>query len=445
MAIIITKILSMIRVSILSALTVQIIFFMSSGCVKKEEATKKNREFSLPVQIGKIVFKDVTDQVRTVGNIQAEQRVNINSEVAGQITEILVREGDMVEVGDLLAQIDSREYKLEVEELEAKMSVAKEEFKKAVEGLRPEEKEKLLARVRVSESALDLSIKEQDRFQKLVKDGVTALSILDEADDRVRQAEERLLESKAAFEAAKQSRQGDIEQLKAEGKGIVKRLEKAQLNFSKTLIHAPFSGVVINKKVEEGTFVQEGSKVIEMISSARLKAVLEMPQSYRNKLKNLKGIDFSVKELGLKFEQRGKLRVIPDADIYSGNIRVQMELNRPNRALFPGLTLVGMMNFGARENVMHIPSVALVISEKGTVVYVVKEGKAHLIPVNAYKEKDELVEIDDFTHQLSSDSDLILRGSGAVFPGVKVFITNLKPEIGTVSGDEPKTKKTKKT
>ena len=165
-----------------------------------------------------------------------------------------------------------------------------------------------------------------------------------------------------------------------------------------------------------------------------------MPQSYRNKLKNLKSIDFWVKELGLKFEQRGKLRVIPDADIYSGNIRVQMELNRPDRALFPGLTLVGMMNFGSRKNVMHIPSVALVISEKGTVVYVVKEGKAHLIPVNAYKEKDELVEIDDFTHQLSSDSDLILRGSGAVFPGVKVFITNLKPKIGTVSDAEPKAK-----
>ena len=132
MAIIITKILSMIRISILSALAVQIIFFMSSGCVKKEEATKKKREFSLPVQIGKIVFKDVTDQVRTVGNIQAEQRVIINSEVAGQITDIVVREGDMVEVGDLLARIDSREYELEVEELEAELSAAKEEFKKAI-------------------------------------------------------------------------------------------------------------------------------------------------------------------------------------------------------------------------------------------------------------------------------------------------------------------------
>ena len=97
------------------------------------------------------------------------------------------------------------------------MSAAKEEFKKAIEGLRPEEKEKLLARVRVKESALDLAIKEQNRFQKLVRDGVTAQSILDEADDRARQTKEKLRESNAAFEAAKQSRHEDIEQLRAEG------------------------------------------------------------------------------------------------------------------------------------------------------------------------------------------------------------------------------------
>jgi RND family efflux transporter MFP subunit len=443
MAIIIAKILSIVRVGLLSVLAVLVIFFISSGCVKKEEVAKKKREFSLPVQIGKIIFKDVTDQVRTVGNIHAEQRVIINSEVVGQVTDVEVREGDTVKSGDLLARIDSREYQLEVEELEAEISVAEEEFKKAVEGLRPEEKEKLLARVRVNESALGLAIKEQDRFQKLVKDGVTAQSILDEVDDRVRQAEERLREGKAVFEAAKQSRHEDIEQLKAEGKGIVKRLEKAQLDLSKTLILAPFGGVVINKKIEEGAFVQAGSPVFEMVSSARLKAVLEMPQAYRNKLNKLKGIDFWVKELGLKFKGRGNLRVIPDADIYSGNIRVQMELHRPNSVLFPGLTLVGIMNFGVRENVMHVPSVALVISENGTVVYVVKEGKAHLIPVRAYKEQGELVEIDDFTHQLSSDSELILRGAGAVFLGVKVFITNFEPETGTNFAVEPKKNKTR--
>jgi len=441
MVTIITKFLSMVRISFLSIFIIQTIFFAFSGCAKKEEVAKKKREFSLPVQIGKIIIKDVTDQVRTVGNIRAEQRVIINSEVAGQITKVEVREGDIVKSGDLLARIDSREYELEVEELEAELSAAKEEFKKAIEGLRPEEKEKLLARVRVNESAFDLAIKEQDRFQKLVKDGVTAQSILDEVNDRAQQAKEKLRESRAAFEAAKQSRQEDIQQLRAEGEGIVKRLEMAQLNFSKTIIHAPFKGTIIHKNIEEGAFVKVGSPVLEMVSSSRLKAVLEIPQSHRNKLKKLKGIDFSVKELGLKFKQSGKLRVIPDADIYSGNIRVQMELHRPNRALFPGLTLVGMMNFGIRKNVMHVPSVALVISETGTVVYVVKESKAHLVPVRAYKERNELIEIDDFTNQLSPDSELILRGSGAVFPGAKVFPTNVEPEAKTDFNTAPKQNK----
>jgi len=441
MAIIIAKILSMMRVGLLSVLAVQVIFFMSLGCVKKEEVAKKKREFSLPVQIGRIIIKDVTDQVRTVGNIRAEQRVIINSEVAGQITKVEVREGDIVKSGDLLARIDSREYELEVEELEAELSAAKEEFKKAIEGLRPEEKEKLLARVRVNESAFDLAIKEQDRFQKLVRDGVTAQSILDEVNDRAQQAKEKLRESRAAFEAAKQSRQEDIQQLRAEGEGIVKRLEMAQLNFSKTIIHAPFKGTIIHKNIEEGAFVKVGSPVLEMVSSSRLKAVLEIPQSHRNKLKKMKGIDFWIKELGFKFKQSGKLRVIPDADIYSGNIRAQMELHRPNRALFPGLTLVGMMNFGVRKNVMHVPSVALVISQKGTVVYVVKESKAHLVPVRAYKERNELIEIDDFTNQLSPESELILRGSGAVFPGAKVFPTNVEPEAKTDFNTAPKQNK----
>ena len=425
---IITKFSSMVRIGFVGVLIIQVIFIIFSGCVKKEEVAEKKREFSLPVQIGKVIFIDVMDRVRAVGNVRAEQRVIINAEVEGQITQIKVEEGDEVKAGDLLTRIDSREYELEVEELEAELAAAKEEFKKAIEGLRPEEKEKLQARVKVDESALDLAVKEQNRFQELVKDGVTAQSTLDEADDKVRQSKEKLRESKAGLEAAKQSRQEDIEQLKAEGEGIFKRLEMAKLAFSKTLIHAPFEGIIVRKEIDQGAFVKAGSSVLEMISSSRLKAVLEMPQLYRGKLQKLKSIDFWVKELNLKFTQKGRLRVIPDGDIYSGNIRIQVELSRPNRTLFPGLTLEGIMNFGVRENVMHIPSVALVIGEQGTVVYIVKNGKAHVVPVRAYKERNGLVEIEDFTHQLSPDTALILRGSGAVFPGAKVFSTNLGPE-----------------
>ena len=428
---IITKFLSIARIGFVGTLVFSSVLIILSSCVKKEEVEEQKREFALPVQIGKVIFIDVTDQIRAVGNVRAEQRVMITAEVEGQITEIAVEEGDKVRADDLLAQIDSREYALEVEELESELAAAQEELNKAVKGLRPEEKETLQAWVKANESTLELSIKNQNRIQKLVREGVTAQSILDEADDKVRQAQEQLRQSSAELAAAKQSRQEDIEQLKAVGEGIIKRYEMAKLDFSKTVIRAPFDGVIISKKIEQGTFVGTGSPVLEMIGSSRLKAVLEMPQSYRSKLRKLEGINFWVKELDLKFKHKGKVRVIPDADIFSGNIRMQVELPKPDRALFPGLTLEAMMNFGVRKNIMHVPSVALVISEQGTVVYVVKEGKAHLVPVRAYKERNGLVEIDDFTHQLVPDIKLILRGSGAVFPGVKVFLTNPEPETET--------------
>lgn len=60
-----------------------------------------------------------------------------------------------------------------------------------------------------------------------------------------------------------------------------------------------------------------------------------------------------------------------------------------------------------------------------------KKKKHYLVPVIAYKEREGLIEVDDFTHQLSTNSELILRGSGAVFPGAKVFSTNLESEAET--------------
>jgi RND family efflux transporter MFP subunit len=211
-----------------------------------------------------------------------------------------------------------------------------------------------------------------------------------------------------------------------------KSLDVARLNLLKARILAPFNGVIVSKKIERGGFAAAGAPIVEMIGSARLKAVLEIPQSYRGKLGRIQKGEFLVRELGLSFTQGSELakriRVIPDANIYSGNIRVQVDLPRPDPALFPGLTLEAKLDFDTRRNVLHVPSVALVITEQGTVVYIMTEGKAERVPVKAFKEREGFVEIEDFTHKFGPDADLILRGSGAVFPGVSVFPTNLEPK-----------------
>lgn len=419
------------------SIALALFFLLLSSCAPKEEkaSKKEKKEFSLPVQIGKVVYMDVADEVRAVGNIQAEQRVTITSEIRGKVARIAVEEGMKVKAGDLIAQIDPREYELILERLRADLSGVQKDYQKAQGGLRPEEKARLVALTRAGESSLKLAKIEKERASKLVGQKVLPQSSLDSAEDKVRQSEETLKASQAQLAASMQSRTEDIEKLESEMEGIRKQVAVAELNLSKVNILAPFEGVIITKEIERGAIADSGTPVVRMIGSSRLKAVLEVPQNYRNKLKKLASARFLAKELDLKFKHHGNLvrlvRVIPDANIYSGNIKVQIDLPDPDPKMFPGLTLESTLNFGIRKNVLHIPSVSLVISEQGTVVYIVKDGKAHLVPVKAFKERDDFVEIKDFTHQLSADTDLILRGSGAVFPGAKVFLTNPEPKMET--------------
>ena len=404
------------------------------GCAKSdEEAVKKEgRKLVLPVQIGRVVYRDVVDEIRTVGNIRAEQRVVIASEVAGQILNIPVAEGANVRQGDVLIKIDSRQYQLEAKRLRADLVSAEKEYEKTIAGLRPEEKEKLQAQVKTDESALELAHKNLQRFEQLVEEGVISQSSLDEAIDSARRSEENLRSSNAALAAGSRAREEDVLQAQSDYESVKRKLALAELDLTKSDIVAPFDGVIISKKVEVGTYALRGAPVIEMIGSSRMKADIEIPQSYRAKLDKLREIEFHVQDMELRFKVTGnfkkRVRVIPDANIFSGNIRVQVELSKPHPALFPGLTLEAILRFDSRQNVLHVPSIALAITEQGMVVYIVKNGTAHLVPVRTFKERDEFVEIVDFTRQLGPEADLILRGSGAVFPGAQVFPTNPKPK-----------------
>jgi len=427
-----------------------LLLLILSSCVptEKEKSKVEKKEFALPVQVGKVVYMDIADEVRAVGNIQAEQRVTITSEIRGRVASIAVEEGMKVKAGNLVAQIDPREYELTLERLRADLSGAQKEYKKSQAGLRQEDKDRLQAQTRAAQSAFDLAKIELDRTKKLVEQKVLAQSSLDSAKDKIRRAKELLIASQAEQAAGLKSRSEDIEKLETELQAIRKQVAIAELNLSKVNILAPFDGVIISKEIERGAIADSGTAIVRMIGSSRLKAVLEVPQSYRNKLKKLKAATFFTKELDFKFKYQRKLqrliRVIPDANIYSGNIKVQIDLPDPNPAMFPGLTLVSTLNFGVRKNILHVPSVSLVISEQGTVVYIVKNKKAHLVPVKAFKEHDGFVEVKDFTRQLNADTDLILRGSGAVFPGAKVFLTNPKPKTETPFSSASKNRESNK-
>jgi multidrug efflux pump subunit AcrA (membrane-fusion protein) len=192
---------------LLGATFVALVFVMACSQPETEEPAKKQRrELTLPVQIGKVIFKDIVDEIHSVGNVVAEQRVIITSEVAGRLKSLKVDEGSKVKEGQVLALIDVRDYRLQVEQLQAEQISVQKEYEKTLSGLRPEDKEKLQAQVMADQSTYDLAVKEHRRMEQLVLDGVVSQSLLDEANDKVARAQESLRSSKAELSAGAQFR-----------------------------------------------------------------------------------------------------------------------------------------------------------------------------------------------------------------------------------------------
>ena len=62
------------------------------------------------VKVAQVVKKNITKKVSASGKIQPEMEVNISAEVSGQLIQLPVKEGDQVEAGDLLAEINPDVY-----------------------------------------------------------------------------------------------------------------------------------------------------------------------------------------------------------------------------------------------------------------------------------------------------------------------------------------------
>jgi len=88
-------------------------------------AATRNKELATPVTTEKAVVKTITQLVTATGKVQPETEVKISPEVAGEITEIPIKEGGSVKKGDLLVRIRPDQYQAQVDQQEANLVAAR--------------------------------------------------------------------------------------------------------------------------------------------------------------------------------------------------------------------------------------------------------------------------------------------------------------------------------
>jgi HlyD family secretion protein len=215
---------------------------------EEKKKPKKAKERITSIVASEVVRGDLVLPVIAEGSIRARNEAEIKFEIAGRLIEIHVIEGQRVRKGDTLATIDDRDYQLSLEEansryLQALGQLAVEEDGYSGEGTERTLTERVSELKRLEQEGL---ITREERLDRELDLGMEAVR-----DGAYRR---ELLEVRSGLATARRD---------------IARLE---LDLERTLILAPFDGVITELFVDEGERAQIGDTLCRLVDDVNIEA-----------------------------------------------------------------------------------------------------------------------------------------------------------------------------
>ncbi len=297
------------------------------------------------------------------GSVVSRDDARIAGVAAGRVIDI-AEVGSVVKKGERLAKLDDVSLRLRLEQARATAGRAK--------------------------AQRDLAQTQMSRLAKLAPGNAVAQTQLDEA--------------RATLEGASQ----ELARTDAERRGI-------EHDIAETEIRAPFSGVVSERFVQRGEFLQTGAAVAHLVDTGRLEARVQAPLALAPQVKA--GQEIQVRLHGA-IQPVTVRAVVPVGDERSRQFELRVSL--PEDFALVGTAVEVALPEGASAAALTVPRDALVLREAHTYVMRVKaDNTAEQVEVRAGAARDTLVEV---TGELSVGDKVVVRGAERLSPGQAVRV-----------------------
>ena len=217
----------------------------------------------------------------------ASEEVRVSSELSGRLKIVNVEEGDRVESGQILAEIENADYLARVRTAEAALLEREADLRRTVNGARGEERREALAGKVAAEAVLDNSRKEAERRRNLEAKGVISRDEADRYDRafRVAEAQNDQASEHFAFVDA-EAREEERAKAAAQVESARAQLAEARAYYEKSFLRAPIDGVILRKLRHTGESVstQFDSPVVTMADDSSLRVRLDVDETDVSKL-----------------------------------------------------------------------------------------------------------------------------------------------------------------
>ncbi len=306
-------------------------------------------------------------------------QVKIGSRTSGIIDKMLVRIGDKVQKGQLIAQIDSREENAQRIEADAKLARAKAEQER-VRVVYPLQIEEAEAQLREAQAEQEYADKNMVRQEKLVKQDLQAQDILDQARQSAMTAR-----SKAAARAvtvARLKQEMAQERIKADKtvREAQAALDAIDVRLSYKSILSPITGIVSQVTAQEGETVVSGfqvSNLITVLDPSRLEMWIYVDETDVGQVRPGMKVEFRVDAYPDVTFDGTVDRVYPSPEIKDNIVYylaiVNLNVTQAER-LRPDMTTQCRIIVETKSDVLALPNTALKWIGDKQVVYVEGEG-----------------------------------------------------------------------
>ena len=397
-----------------------------AGCATHEEEPPKP---VVAVKTAKAEAADVKITVRAPAAVFAREQANINSRVTAPIRKLLVRKGDSVAAGQVLAQLENRDFLAQRDEAAAGVTDAEANLKRVTSGTLPSDIERARGQAAGADASLNQAQKFYDRRKQLFDQGAIPQRDVQLSETELAQAKANSEVSRKTLDLLQtQSREQDILMAKSKLEQARARLSliKTQLEFAE--IRSPFAGTITEQFMYPGDMAKPDAPILTVMDLGVAVARAQLPEGEAAGVRSGAPCTFTPADGGgASFD--GRISIVNQAvDPARRTIETWCEIANAKRTLRSGAFGQVQIVTGTAAGSVIVPVAAVQFVEgarKGIVMIAGSKGTAEKKDVETGEVFDGKVQIKS---GISAGEAVIVEGGYGLPDGTKIELREEKKQ-----------------
>lgn len=346
------KVVGAIVVLIIVVVVLRVVFGGSDSQHGQPGHADKDKDKSVPVTVVPVAQKDVPLYLTATGTVQAQKTVDVRPQVGGRLLKLEFKEGEQVEAGDVLAQIDPRTYRADYQQARARMHSDQAQLATARADLK--RSRKLSDKNYISQQAL-------------------------------------------------KTQANKVDQLKATVEADRATMKDAKIKLDYTKIKAPISGLAGIRQVDPGNVLGTSDSIVTLTHVHPINVMFTLPAKNLTQVRNgqarhplpVAAINRTSDKV---LADDGHLKVIDNhIDPDTGTFTLKSRFPNKDSELWPGEFVNVRLKVSSAQNALVIPVQAVQRGSDGDYVYLLQDDDTVAVqPITVAGQADD-------THVLVAD------------------------------------------